>query len=189
MSSPISALHDHLNSLNLWYKTIELKRGDHIHLAGETDGDIYYVVSGTLRSYVIVDDEEQIIRFGYQGDFVAAIDSYITGQPTMLSTQALRKTTLQIIRRADFHDALDRSPTLSKTWQKIMPWMIIGQLEREIDLLTNDPAERYRRVLNRSPRLFQEVPAKYIANYLRMTPETMSRIKKTVDGSVVDGSL
>jgi hypothetical protein len=70
-----------------------------------------------------------------------------------------------------------------------MPWMIIGQLEREVDLLTNDPAERYRRVLNRSPRLFQEVPAKYIANYLRMTPETMSRIKKTVDGSVVDGSL
>jgi CRP-like cAMP-binding protein len=187
--SPISALHDHLNSLNLWYKTIELKRGDHIHLAGETDGDIYYVANGTLRSYVIVDDEEQIIRFGYQGDFVAAIDSYITGQPTMLSTQALRKTTLQIIRRTDFHDALDRDPILSKTWQKIMPWMIIGQLEREVDLLTNDPAERYRRVLNRSPRLFQEVPAKYIANYLRMTPETMSRIKKTVDGSVVDGSL
>jgi hypothetical protein len=43
--------------------------------------------------------------------------------------------------------------------------------------LINAPAERYERVLKRSPKLFQEVPNKYIANYLRMSPETLSRLK------------
>ncbi len=51
-------------------------------------------------------------------------------------------------------------------------------MEREQDLLINSPEERYRRVLKRSPQLFQEVPHKYIAAYLRMPPETLSRVKK-----------
>ena len=48
--------------------------------------------------------------------------------------------------------------------------------EREIDILQKDPAKRLKRVLERSPQVFQEVPHKYIAAYLRMTPETLSRL-------------
>jgi len=63
-------------------------------------------------------------------------------------------------------------------WQRILEQLIYQQFEREIDLLTASPVERYKRVLARSPQLFQEIPGKYIASYLRMTPETLSRIKK-----------
>lgn len=177
MPSPITALRTYLSKHNLWHKTIELKRGDHLHMAGAVDDNIYHVESGLLRSYVLVNDDEQIIRFGYQGDFVVAMDSFFTGQPTILYCEALRKTTVRIIKRAKYEAAIVNDPALNKIWQKILSWMVIGQLEREIDLLTNEPSERYRRVLERSPRLFQEVPAKYIANYLRMTPETLSRLK------------
>ena len=177
MPSPITALRTYLEANNLYHKTIHLKRGDHLHMAGDQDGNIYHVESGLLRSYVLVNDDQQIIRFGYQGDFVVAMDSFFTGQPTMLYAEALRKTTVRVIKRAKYEAAIVSDPALNKIWQQILSWMVIGQLEREIDLLTNDPAERYRRVLERSPRLFQEVPAKYIANYLRMTPETLSRLK------------
>jgi hypothetical protein len=56
---------------------------------------------------------------------------------------------------------------------------VLQQMERERDILTSSPLERYKRVLERSPQLFQEIPNKYIASYLRMTPETLSRIKKS----------
>ncbi len=56
--------------------------------------------------------------------------------------------------------------------------LTLQQLEREIDILTKSPKERYERVLRRSPQLFQEIPNKHIANYLRMSPETLSRLKK-----------
>jgi len=178
MSSPLQPVHDYFTQNNLWHKSLDLKRGDHLHYAGDTDTNVYYVESGTLRSYVFVnDEEEQVIRFGYQGDFIVAMDSFFTGQPTILYAEALRKTTVRVIKRTKYEAAIMNDPVLNKTWQQILSWMVIGQLEREIDLLTNDPAERYRRVLERSPRLFQEVPAKYIANYLRMTPETLSRLK------------
>ena len=138
---------------------------------------MYYVASGTFRSYVLVDGEEQIIRFGYPGDFYAAVDSLIGGAPTQLTACALRKCTVRVLRKSVYEHCLNEDPVFFRTWQRIQSGMIVGQLAREIDLLTNDPAARYRRVLARSPRLFQEIPAKYIANYLRMTPETLSRVR------------
>jgi len=64
-------------------------------------------------------------------------------------------------------------------WTKILENLVLQQMEREVDILTNSPKERYNRVLKRSPKLFQEVPNRYIANYLRMSPETLSRLKKS----------
>ena len=178
MPSPITALHEYLDDHQLWQKTVELRRGDHLHAAGEVHTNIYYVESGTMRSSVLVNDcEEQIIRFGYQGDFFAAIDSFVSGRPTQLYTQAIRRCQLQVIPRSLYTERIQQDPALNDIWQQILAWMIVGQLDREIDLLTSNPAERYRRVLARSPRLFQEIPAKYIANYLRMTPETLSRCR------------
>ena len=66
-----------------------------------------------------------------------------------------------------------------KEWVNILQTLSLQQLDREIDLLTTSPKARYERVLERSPRLFQEIPHRYIANYLRMTPETLSRLKKS----------
>lgn len=60
-----------------------------------------------------------------------------------------------------------------------MNGLLNSMLEREIDLLTSSPFERYNRILERSPQVFQEIPLKYIASYLRMTPETLSRLRKS----------
>lgn len=66
-----------------------------------------------------------------------------------------------------------------RLWDSLLQNLILQQLEREKDLLIKSPKERYVRVLQRSPRLFQEIPNKYIATYLGMSPETLSRLKKS----------
>ena len=95
----------------------------------------------------------------------------------MFSGRALQRTDLKVISRAVYESAVLEVPELRRAWYDILRGLVMGQTEREIDLLTTDAAERYRRVWKRSPRLFQEIPAKYIANYLRMSPETLSRIR------------
>ncbi|MEL7163063.1 MAG: Crp/Fnr family transcriptional regulator [Bacteroidota bacterium] len=179
MPSIGESLHEYLTTHALWDKQLTLKRGEHLHLEGDVDPDIYYVKEGTLRSYVLPEgtNGEHIIRFGYGGDFVTAMDCFLGGRPTMLYTQTLRKTVLRRVRRGVYLKQMETDPALNALWQRTISWMFIGQMEREVDLLTSSPEARYRRVLARSPRLFQEIPAKYIANYLRMTPETLSRIR------------
>lgn len=179
MENPLEVLHDYFEANKLWAGCRQLKRNEHLHFAGDKDDSLYYVQSGTLYYYITMEEErEQVIRFGYSGNFLTAIDCFLTGKPTMFFGRALQKTELKVIHRSVYEQAVANNPVLLQAWYAILRGLVIGQTEREIDLLTTDAEKRYQRVLSRSPRLFQEIPAKYIANYLRMSPETLSRIRK-----------
>ncbi len=179
MGDPIQNLHALLDSTAIWQRTIKLKRGEPLVLPGTVDRNLYRVDHGILVSCRDVAGSQQYMRFGYAGDYVMSLDSYITGQPTEYTLLALRRTEVAVASHTAHEAWLREDSDHAAAWEAGKAWLILGLMEREVDLLTASPEERYRRVLARSPRLFQEVPAKYIANYLRMTPETLSRLKKS----------
>ncbi len=167
-----------MHAAGLFEQQLEVSRNEHLKVQGSVDTNLYYVVQGSLRVYVIDEWEEHTIRFGYQGSFITALDSFITEAPSEYYIQAIKKTELRVIDKNAFNQFM-KTPEHSKLWHQLWELLVVQQLERERDLLTSSPLERYHRVLQRSPRLFQEIPNKYIASYLRMTPETLSRIKKS----------
>lgn len=164
--------------LELAEKTISLQRNEYLQVKGIIDTNVYFVESGSLKIFVLDEYEEQIIRFGYQDNLVVLLDSFLTGKPSGFFIQAIKKTVLGVISKSQ----IDSFLTVEKNrilWIQIFENLVIQQMEREIDILTASPKERYHRVLKRSPQLFQEIPNKHIANYLRMSPETLSRLKKS----------
>jgi len=177
--NPISTIIQKIDQQDLWDKTMELNRKEFLKVKGSIDTNLYLVVDGSLRIYVLDEYEENIIRFGYKGNFIAALDSFITEKPSDFYIQAIKKTTLKVIKKTTFMNLIASSEENTKVWQTILGALVVQQIERERDILTSSPLERYKRVLARSPQLFQEIPNKYIASYLRMTPETLSRIKKS----------
>lgn len=155
-------------------KTLILERNEYLSEKGQIETNLYYVESGSLKAFVY-DKEEQIIRFGYTGNLITSIDSFLSGRPSEVFVQALKKTVLYVIPKNKVNRfILDNLPF----WIKTLEELVLQQIEREVDILTSSPQKRYERVLRRSPQLFQEVPHKYIANYLRMSPETLSRMIK-----------
>jgi CRP-like cAMP-binding protein len=164
--------------IELSEKTITLERNEFLKVKGSIDTNTYYVESGSLRVFVLDDDEEQIIRFGYKGSTIASIDSFLTGKPSNFFIQAIKKSVIKVISKKQIEDLLNAKNN-SMLWIKILEDLVLQQMEREVDILTSSPKERYNRVLKRSPQLFQEIPHRYIANYLRMSPETLSRLKKS----------
>ncbi len=175
----IQKLKDKLDQADLWEKTISLNRNEYLTVKGNTDTQLYYILSGSLRIYFEDEFEEQIIRLGYQNNFIAALDSFITDQASDLYIQIIKKCTLLVISKATFMNFLKKDPSNLFLWHQIMAQLIFQQMEREKDVLMFSPLKRYQRVLQRSPQLFQEIPNKYIASYLRMSPETLSRLKKS----------
>ena len=163
---------------DLWEKTVHFKRNEFIKVSGSIDTNLYFIESGSLRIFVLDASEEHTIRFGYKNNVIASLDSFFSEQPSEYYIQALKKTTLKIITKPQLKKLIENSEVLTKHWNEILEQIIFQQLERERDILTITPIERYKRVLKRSPQLFQEIPNKYIASYLRMTPETLSRLKK-----------
>lgn len=159
-------------------KTLIIERNEFLKEKGSIDTNLYYIESGSLRVFVLDDYEEQIIRFGYKENLIVALDSFLTGKASDLFIQAIKKTVVKVITKQQIDRFLEVGSNQT-LWTKILESLVVQQMEREIDILTNSPKERYERVLKRSPQLFQEIPNKYIANYLRMSAETLSRLKKS----------
>ncbi|MBK9256825.1 MAG: Crp/Fnr family transcriptional regulator [Saprospiraceae bacterium] len=160
-------------------KEIIVGRNSFLKLEGTVDTNIYFIESGSLRIYMLNEGEEQIIRFGYKSDFIVSLDSFLTGKVSEFYIQAIKKSVVKVIPKSVFDNFLQENEQHKILWLKILEDLIVQQIEREKDLLYTSPKARYERVVNRSPRLFQEIPGKHIANYLRMSPETLSRLKKS----------
>lgn len=163
--------------VDLSNQTITIGRNEFLKVKGSIDTNIYYVESGSLRVFILDEYEEQTIRFGYKENLIVSLDSFLTGKPSDFFIQAIKKTTVKVVTKQQIDTFFKASE--NNLWTNILEGLILQQMEREIDLLTNSPKERYQRVLKRSPKLFQEIPNRYIANYLRMSAETLSRLKKS----------
>jgi CRP-like cAMP-binding protein len=159
-------------------KEITIDRNEFLKVKGSIDTNLYYIESGSLRIFVLDDYEEQTIRFGYKENLIVSLDSFLTGKPSDLYIQAIKKTVVKVVTKEQFDKFLEKENN-QNLWTKILENLVLQQMEREIDILTNSPKERYERVLKRSPQLFQEIPNRHIANYLRMSAETLSRLKKS----------
>ena len=159
-------------------KEITIDRNEFLKVKSSIDNNLYYIESGSLRIFVLDDYEEQTIRFGYKENLIVSLDSFLTGKPSDLYIQAIKKTVVKVITKEQIEKFLETENNRN-LWTKILENLVLQQMEREIDILKNSPKERYERVLKRSPQLFQEIPNRHIANYLRMSAETLSRLKKS----------
>lgn len=165
--------------MELWQEEIVLNRNEYLKYPDTTDTRVFMVNSGSLRLFINDEKEEHTIRFGYPGNMLTTLDSFFTERPSPIAIQALRRSSVSLMTKSVFESFLESDEENRRLWQQILQALIVQQMEREVDLLTSSPAERYLRVLHRSPQLFQEIPNRFIASYLRMTPETLSRLKKS----------
>ena len=164
-----------------WEDKIEVKRNEFISIPGEVNTNMYFVIDGSLRVFIEDETEEHIIRFGYKNSYITALDSFLKDVPTTFYIQALKKCTLKVISKKNYLKCIDATIENKEIWQQLLNEFVYQQIERENDLIIFSPQKRFERVFKRSPHLFQEIPQKYIASYLRMTPETLSRILKNLD--------
>ncbi|MFD2784260.1 Crp/Fnr family transcriptional regulator [Hymenobacter rubripertinctus] len=160
-----------------WQPVPPLRRGDFLIRPGQVEQRLYFVGQGVLRICYPTEAEDICVGFGYEATLLCSFPSFISQQPSEYAIQALRRSELLSIGRAEFMGSLDQIPALAHFWRAELERNLLGRIEREIDLLLPEPARRYARLLARSPQLFQRVPHKYIASYLRMTPETLSRLR------------
>lgn len=177
--NPIQQLEQLLNTHHLWEEEKTYPRNSYLVTRGTINSQVFFITAGSCRVFIHDEEEEKTIRFGYQGSFIVALDSYITNKPTMFHMQAIKQCRVKTVSKPALEKLLQQDLSNTLLWQQILEALVYQQLEREVDILITSPLERYNRVFTRSPQLFQEIPHKYIASYLRMTPETLSRLKKS----------
>jgi CRP-like cAMP-binding protein len=163
--------------LPLWNKRIAFKKQDFIIREGQKEQYIYLMLSGTARIYVLNDTSETCVGFLYEGNLFSAFDSLASGLGTAYYIQPLSKCEALAISRRDFYDFLEKEPALERFWRILLERVLLSRMQREVEMLTLSPKQRYERLFERSPHVFQLIPLKYIASYLNISPETLSRLR------------
>lgn len=158
---------------------IALDRGDFLIRKGQIERHTYFILTGAVAVKLFKENESHTIRFGYQGSFLNSIPSFFDDSPSYFDIVALRKTKVKAFAKKSLFELIETNESYKEAYISVLENLATHCVEREIDLLASSPAERYERVLERSPQLFNEVPLKHIADYLRMSPETLSRLRKS----------
>jgi CRP/FNR family transcriptional regulator, anaerobic regulatory protein len=156
-----------------------LSKGDFLIREGELEKHIYWIESGAVRAFYLTEFEEQVIRLGYKDNMITSLSSFLSGSPSELYIEAIRKTAVKVLHKDQLDKLVNESPGNLLLYKNFLEILLSQQIDRELDLLITSPHQRLQRVLERSPHLFQEIPMKYIASYLRMSAETLSRIRNS----------
>jgi CRP-like cAMP-binding protein len=141
---------------------------------------IAFIVRGTVRHFHLKDGREITCDISFENTFITDFLSFSKSTPTSYCFQALQDTELLIIKREP----------LAKLYQQNAKYETLGRLMAEkvaqrstaiaMSLSADKPEERYLNLLKQHPDLFQRVPQKYIANFLGVGAESLSRIRKRV---------
>lgn len=153
-------------------------RGTAICAVGQVEQWFYIVRSGVQRLSFPHDGQDICVGFAYDGSWCGEYLSFVTRTPARFDVVALTDSILVGIRYDDLQRLYTTLPVMERWGRLILEDLLVGRALREMEQLALSAEERYDQLMVRSPHLAQLVPQKDIASYLRMTPETFSRLRK-----------
>lgn len=153
-------------------------KGGHLLKAGEVCTGIAFINKGHLRSYCLVKGEEVTYNFWFEGNFITDYSSFLTRQPSSETHEALDDVEVITVSYDDMQDLYKQFPGWDKFGRLIAEFIIIGIAERNRAMLFLNPEEQYLNLMKTRPKVFANVPQHYIASYLGLRPESLSRIRK-----------
>ncbi|MCC8423492.1 Crp/Fnr family transcriptional regulator [Mucilaginibacter sp. UR6-11] len=157
---------------------LTLKKGDHFYRAGEIPRYSPFILQGCLRQYILDESgREQIILFNEEGNWAGQIGSMRSRLPTNVYLQALEPCQILGITIEHVDLGMERFPWYQRYFLKKYPTDHARLLEQANRLKTEPPEVLYRELMETRPSLLLRIPQHYIANYLGVRTETISRIK------------
>ena len=93
---------------------------------------------------------------------------------------ALTDCRLYSISHENLQELYEKCEITKKLGRLATEFLLSKKVKREIHLLTKTPLERYEDLLREQPKYIQHIPLKYLASYIGVVPETLSRIRKRI---------
>ncbi len=166
----IQAIAENLN-------TVHLPKGTVLVQEGKICDYLFYLEKGSVRGYTNVDEKEITYWFGFEDTMITSFHSFISRQPVHENIVLMEDSVLTSIHYTDLHKLYDLYPDIERAGRRIIEKYYVLLEERTFSYMFKTAKERYESLLASAPHILLRVPLGYIASYLGISQETLSRIR------------
>lgn len=169
--------HEELDLLESILVPMKYGKNEMILREGETCTNIFWVVKGLVRQFYFKNGKEVTEYMATESSIVMCIESLFLEQPTHLQIKAIEPSVLIALPKVDLEAVAMKSVNIQILYRKILEEsLILSQIHADM-LRFESAQDRYQKLIKRQPQLVLRAPLVYIASYLQMTPETLSRVR------------
>jgi CRP-like cAMP-binding protein len=162
-----------------FFEKRSFKKKEHFLMAGETCFTKGLINKGCFRRYLTdTHGKEVIVNFAFEDWWIGDLDSFNNQKPTEYNVQALEDSEVLCIPRTKHIELCETVPKYETFHEEKTKRSHYATLKRLATAQSGSPEEKYLLLLQQQPQLFQRVPLHYIASYLGIEPESLSRLRK-----------
>jgi CRP-like cAMP-binding protein len=158
--------------------TSTLKKGEQIYYQGRIAKRASFITKGAVRSFYIDENgTEHTVGFHFENQPLIPFDSFAQQTPATVNAISLEPTELIWTSHIEFFGFIDMFPKYEKVLRSILSSYMLTQSERMKMLRIRSARGRYEMLTKTQPEIIKRAPLKYVASYLDMTLETLSRVR------------
>jgi CRP-like cAMP-binding protein len=170
------------------FREVLIPKGQMIFNEGEIAKYVYFIVSGKAWSFY-TDDTGRTITWSFHFNemqskfnnlFIGDYKSFLTQTPGTMSIEALSDIRALRIGHRGFDPPFNYALVFQKCLQKLNEYSLIASYDRIFTLLTMSATDRYHKLLKNEPYLLRLFNDKYLASYIGVEPQSLSRIRKRI---------
>lgn len=148
--------------------------------AGQTENYLSFVEKGIIRFFISKEDTDFTFSFSFANAFVSAYDSFLTQLPATYHVETLTETVLWRLTYQDLQAIYAETEIGNTIGRNASEGLYLENFRRGISLLTETAEQRYLKLFSERPALIEKIPLKYIASYIGITPQALSRIRRRI---------
>ena len=156
------------------------KKRDIFIKEGNICTEIAFIVKGSFRYYTVIDGVEITTYFSFENEWLSSYSSFLSNTPSLVSIEAMKDAEMLVLGKADLQELYSRYLSIEHFGRYMAEHLVTCLDTRMHSLLLKTPEERYLKALNETPEYFEKVPLHYIASFLGISPESLSRIRRRV---------
>ena len=175
-ASPL--IDDEIDAFLKERKIQHISKGDYLVKEGQVCKSLYFLHTGVLSLLLLKDGEEHVKDFSLNGKFITAYTSFTKKTDSEIFIRAEQDCELSAWDRDYVMNLIKENQHWTMFAKTMADYLFQRKEHKEITMIVNTAEERYLRLIQEFPPVFQQVPQYLIASYLGIKPQSLSRIRK-----------
>lgn len=164
-----------------FFRSTKYKKNTLLLEEGKVAHEVFFIVKGGLRQYFYNETGvEKTCNFAFEQEFLTDLESFSRQCKATTNIVTLEPTECLVITCRDLVTCMAGTPSIASFFNNIVEQVATSNIKRIQSLLSQSPEQQFEELLHHKPAILQRVPQRYIAQYLGIAPESLSRIRKRV---------